>query len=116
MSPDVDGTPHHAEGSDCSLYANRNSHLYEVARRTCHEAGLPWVDPRSGISYPPPRKEKKSKKAPPLIETPLQACVRIEKILRRDMAYHIAMDREGKVGLGQWLKKVIKQARRYRPG
>jgi hypothetical protein len=28
--------------------------LYDVARRTCHEFGLPWTDPRTGITYPPP--------------------------------------------------------------
>ena len=32
--------------------------LYDVARRICHEHGLPWTDPRTGVTYPPP--------APPL--------------------------------------------------
>jgi hypothetical protein len=32
--------------------------LYDVAREVCHEHGMPWTDPRSGITYPPPKKEK----------------------------------------------------------
>lgn len=29
--------------------------LYLLARDICHEAGLPWTDPRTGRTYPPPR-------------------------------------------------------------
>lgn len=28
--------------------------LYDAARQACHDCGLPWTDPRSGITYPPP--------------------------------------------------------------
>lgn len=35
-----------------------DSRLYEAARRTCHDFGLPWRDPRTGIEYPPPRETK----------------------------------------------------------
>ena len=28
--------------------------LYDVARQVCHEFGIPWTDPRTGITYPPP--------------------------------------------------------------
>ncbi len=35
-----------------------NPKLYEVAKQTCHEFGLPWTDPRSGKTYPPPKKAK----------------------------------------------------------
>lgn len=28
--------------------------LYDVARRTCHEVGLAWTDPRTHVTYPPP--------------------------------------------------------------
>jgi hypothetical protein len=30
--------------------------LYEVAKQTCHDAGLPWTDPRTRITYPAPKK------------------------------------------------------------
>ncbi len=36
--------------------------LYEVARQTCHELGLPWTDPRTGITHQPPTKVSKRKK------------------------------------------------------
>ena len=41
--------------------------LYDVARQICHDMGMPWTDPRTGITYPPPRKQedtcqKKTKK------------------------------------------------------
>jgi hypothetical protein len=29
--------------------------LYDVARKICHDAGYPWTDPRTGITYPPKR-------------------------------------------------------------
>jgi len=29
--------------------------LYDVARRTCHDEGFPWTDPRTNVTYPPPR-------------------------------------------------------------
>jgi len=32
------------------------SALYEVAKKVCHEHGLDWTDPRSGVTYPPPKK------------------------------------------------------------
>lgn len=28
--------------------------LYDVARRLCHEQGMPWTDPRTLITYQPP--------------------------------------------------------------
>lgn len=28
--------------------------LYLAAMQACHESGLPWTDPRSGQTYPPP--------------------------------------------------------------
>jgi len=31
--------------------------LYDVARDVCHEQGMDWTDPRTGIKYPPPKKE-----------------------------------------------------------
>lgn len=39
--------------------------LYIVAREVCHEFGMPWTDPRTGKTYPPPkplRQERKRKK------------------------------------------------------
>lgn len=55
-------------------------------------------------------------KDPPPV-TPLEACIRIERLLRSTDTYHlahVAMDREAKVGLAQWLKKVIKHAKAQR--
>lgn len=28
--------------------------LYGVAKRMMHQLGLPWTDPRTGVTYPPP--------------------------------------------------------------
>jgi hypothetical protein len=41
---------------------NENPALYEVAKRTCHQFGLPWTDPRTGITYQPPGRRKKTGK------------------------------------------------------
>src|SRR5262245_45471933 len=38
-------------------------HLYDVTRDICHEFGLSWTDPRTGITYPP-ETVMKEKKAP----------------------------------------------------
>jgi len=35
--------------------------LYDVARRVTHSVGMPWTDPRTGITYQPPKKRKKKK-------------------------------------------------------
>jgi hypothetical protein len=44
------------------------------------------------------------------IITPMQALERIEQTLRGTDAYHIAMDVPTcKVGLGLWIKRVIRQ-------
>jgi hypothetical protein len=31
-----------------------NEKLYEVARKICHEHGMPWTDPRTGQTFPAP--------------------------------------------------------------
>lgn len=31
-----------------------NSVVFDIARRTCHEFGIPWVDPRTGETHEPP--------------------------------------------------------------
>jgi len=36
----------------------RDDPLYNVARMVCHDAGIPWTDPRTGKTYPPPRKPR----------------------------------------------------------
>lgn len=36
--------------------------LYDVARQVCHDAGLPWTDPRTGKTYPPPYRQPKKRK------------------------------------------------------
>ncbi len=28
--------------------------LYDVARRLCHQQGMPWTDPRTLVTYQPP--------------------------------------------------------------
>lgn len=39
----------------CVVMAHREAAtLYEVARDVCHEFGLPWTDPRTGVTHPPP--------------------------------------------------------------
>lgn len=38
--------------------ANEIPDLYEIAKRTCHEFGMPWTDPRTGETFEPPTKEK----------------------------------------------------------
>jgi len=35
--------------------------LYEVAKKVCHDMGMPWYDPRTGIRYDPPKAAKKPK-------------------------------------------------------
>jgi hypothetical protein len=30
--------------------------LYDVARDVCHELGMPWTDPRTGVTFEPPEK------------------------------------------------------------
>jgi hypothetical protein len=37
------------------LAADQIDPLYEVAKRVCHEYGLPWTDPRTGVTYLPPK-------------------------------------------------------------
>jgi len=29
--------------------------LYDVAREICYEFGMPWTDPRTGVTHPPPK-------------------------------------------------------------
>lgn len=44
---------------------------------------------------------------------PLEACIRMERLLRGADTYHIAMDYPTcKLGLGKWLKRVIRNAKR----
>lgn len=39
-----------------------NPALYEAAKKVCHEFGVPWTDPRTGQTFPPPRKSKSGRK------------------------------------------------------
>jgi hypothetical protein len=32
----------------------RTNGLYEAARKACHDSGVPWTDPRTGITHPAP--------------------------------------------------------------
>lgn len=32
--------------------------LYETAKSACHSCGLPWTDPRTGVTYAPPSEAK----------------------------------------------------------
>lgn len=36
--------------------------LYDIARITSHEFGLPWTDPRTGKTHQPPQKPRKAKR------------------------------------------------------
>jgi hypothetical protein len=31
---------------------------YTLAKKICHEYNMPWTDPRTGVTYQPPRKRK----------------------------------------------------------
>jgi hypothetical protein len=33
--------------------------VYDLARQICHESGIPWTDPRTGRTYPPPTTAQK---------------------------------------------------------
>lgn len=37
--------------------------LYWAAMEACHSVGIPWTDPRTGKTYPPPGKKPKRRKA-----------------------------------------------------
>lgn len=44
---------------------------------------------------------------------PLEACIRLERLLRHHPeVYHICLDYPEPYGLGQWLKRVIRDAKR----
>lgn len=32
--------------------------LYDVAKHICHAYGLPWTDPRTGVTHPPPERRR----------------------------------------------------------
>jgi hypothetical protein len=35
--------------------------VLKVAKRVCHEFGMPWTDPTTGITHPPPKRGKRGK-------------------------------------------------------
>jgi hypothetical protein len=37
--------------------------LYDIARQVNHDFGFPWTDPRTGVTYPPPKRPKPKRKA-----------------------------------------------------
>lgn len=39
------------------MVINENPALYDAAKQACHESGLPWTDPRTGVTHEPPVKE-----------------------------------------------------------
>ena len=43
---------------------------------------------------------------------PIRALETVEFMLRRQPAYHLAMDGHGKVGLGQWILRVIRRLKK----
>jgi hypothetical protein len=55
----IDGVPHIAYHLVCfltSIGSPPPGDLYDVARDCCHEQGMDWTDPRTGKTYPPPKK------------------------------------------------------------
>jgi hypothetical protein len=32
--------------------------LFRITREVTHQAGWPWTDPRTGVTYPPPEKKQ----------------------------------------------------------
>jgi hypothetical protein len=49
--------------------------------------------------------------APAKIDSPLQACIRVEKLFRDMSEYHIVME-DPNVGFGEWLKRVIRNGKK----
>jgi hypothetical protein len=45
-------------GAMALLYTTppENPALYDVAKQVCFEHGMPWTDPRTGITHQPPEK------------------------------------------------------------
>jgi len=37
----------------------RAKNLYDVARNVSHDFGMPWTDPRTGITYQPPAERRR---------------------------------------------------------
>jgi DnaJ-class molecular chaperone len=35
--------------------------LYDAAKKTCHDLGLVWIDPRDNSLHKPPRKKRRKK-------------------------------------------------------
>ena len=46
-----------AESMSLPVVLSRDG-LYDAARQACHEAGLPWTDPRDGRTHRPPRRKR----------------------------------------------------------
>ena len=40
--------------------------LYDVARQVCHAHGIPWTDPRTGVTYPPPETTPRDERESPV--------------------------------------------------
>jgi hypothetical protein len=55
--------------------------------------------------------KKEPVRAPSKVDSPLQACIRVEKLFRETSEYHIIMD-DPNVGLGDWLKRVIRSGKK----
>ncbi len=43
--------------------------LYDIAKQTCHECGLPWIDPRTGTVHQPPKTGKRLTPMPKRMRT-----------------------------------------------
>jgi hypothetical protein len=41
------------------LPREENDRLYQAARDACHSVGLPWTDPRDGMTHQPTRRRNK---------------------------------------------------------
>jgi len=45
----------HAYCAQCHSFHDDDA-LYEVAKRVTHDFGMPWTDPRTGITHEPPKR------------------------------------------------------------
>lgn len=92
--PDVDGTPHHFPESDC-YQMHEAMRKAKAKRKKADEAGA---------------KMQATRKFEDSIPGPAEALSHIEKIIRGMGVYHLAMGSKD-IGLGQWIKTVLKKHR-----
>lgn len=64
LLPNDDGTPP-VPLRPVNVSVADGADLWEVAREACHATGLPWTDPRTGTTHPPPTLQPSTPSTPP---------------------------------------------------